>query len=242
MKKRKKKPLTIENRWDILYRDYPEVYDEFARVRKKPRAVEIINKHFDIKDKVVVDIGSGSGKQTFLLAKHCKKVIGVEPEAAMRRIANKEVKKRKLKNVVFKKGEAEKIPLKKDSVDLILGFTMVGLYTEKRYRNFINEAKRVLKKGGSIIMLTVAPSSYGGDLPARVFGKHRKSKFDGLKGRIYPKLGFKHKDYYSVQDYKTLKKIISTYGFIFGTKAIEYIKKHKRTKIKWKWRVYYKKF
>jgi hypothetical protein len=25
----KDKPISIENRWDILYRDYPEVFDDF---------------------------------------------------------------------------------------------------------------------------------------------------------------------------------------------------------------------
>jgi len=32
----KQKPESIENRWDILYRDYPEVYDEFAVVPRTP--------------------------------------------------------------------------------------------------------------------------------------------------------------------------------------------------------------
>jgi len=31
-----KKPETIENRWDILYRDYPEVYEVFSLVKRRP--------------------------------------------------------------------------------------------------------------------------------------------------------------------------------------------------------------
>ena len=30
------RPESIENRWDILYREYPEVYDEFASVPYEP--------------------------------------------------------------------------------------------------------------------------------------------------------------------------------------------------------------
>ena len=55
------------------------------------------------------------------------------------------------------------------------------------------------------------------------------------------KLGFKHKDYYQIQNYESVAKTVRTYGFIFGKKAIDHIKKHKITKIKWKLRIHYKK-
>jgi hypothetical protein len=33
----KRQPETIENRWDILYRDYPEIYDAFSSFPYHPR-------------------------------------------------------------------------------------------------------------------------------------------------------------------------------------------------------------
>ena len=30
------RPESLEGRWDILYRDYPEVYEEFGRIPKVP--------------------------------------------------------------------------------------------------------------------------------------------------------------------------------------------------------------
>jgi hypothetical protein len=59
------RPETIENRWDILYRDYPEVYDEFASVPYSKIEVDVIRKMFGLRDKTVADIGSGSGISTF---------------------------------------------------------------------------------------------------------------------------------------------------------------------------------
>ena len=135
--KSKTRPETIENRWDILYRDYPEVYDEFASVSRKPRWIDIIPKMFDFKNKIVADIGSGSGKSTFAIAKYAKSVIGIEPEDAMRKLAIKNAKKYNLKNVEFKKGWAKKIPLKKDSVDFVLGATLVGIETPGNIRKFV---------------------------------------------------------------------------------------------------------
>jgi hypothetical protein len=38
------RPETIENRWDILYEKYPEVYDEFASVPYKPDWVVFLGK------------------------------------------------------------------------------------------------------------------------------------------------------------------------------------------------------
>ncbi|MBW2995770.1 class I SAM-dependent methyltransferase [Candidatus Woesearchaeota archaeon] len=237
----KKRPETIENRWDILYRDYPEVYDEFSSFKYKPAWIEVIAKTFDLKGKVIADIGSGSGKSTFGLAKHAKFVIGIEPEDAMRNLAIKKAKKNKIKNIEFKKGWAKKIPLKKDSVDIVTGVTLVGLETPENLRKFVKEASRVVKKGGYIITVNIPPGWYGGNLVPVILGKKRASETELIVDKNFKKLNFKHKDFYSIQDYKSVNNIVRTYGFIFGKKAIEYIKKHKITKIKWKLRIFYKK-
>jgi hypothetical protein len=36
----KDRPASIDNRWDVLYRDYPEIYDEFANVLYKPKKTD----------------------------------------------------------------------------------------------------------------------------------------------------------------------------------------------------------
>ncbi|MBW2969674.1 class I SAM-dependent methyltransferase [Candidatus Woesearchaeota archaeon] len=239
----KKRVESVENRWDILYRDYPEVYDEFASVKKYPKWIHILPKMFDFKGKVIADIGSGSGLSAFDLAKYAKKVIGIEPEDAMRNLAIKNVKKKKIKSVEFKKGTATKIPLEKDSVDFVVGATLVGIHTPARIKRFVKEATRIVKKGGHIITINIAPEWYGGELAPIILGKSRKTKVDaeGVVDRTLRKLGFKYKDYYQIQNYGSVAKAVRTYGFIFGRKTIDFIRKHKRTKIKWKLRIHYKK-
>ena len=53
--------------------------------------------------KTVADIGSGSGKSTFQLAKYAKQVIGIEPQGEMMAVAIKNLKETGLKNVVVQK-------------------------------------------------------------------------------------------------------------------------------------------
>ena len=241
MSLKKERPETIENQWDILYRDYPEVYDEFAAVSRKPSGIEVVRKMFPLEGKIVADIGSGSGKSTIPLAKYAKKVIGIEPEDAMRNLAIKNAKG--IKNIEFRKGWAKKIPLKNSSVDYVTGFTLVGLHNFKDMNDFVREASRIIKNNGFIISLDIAPKWYGGELAPIILGKTRTAKNFDFEERIdnyLKKLGFKHKDFFQIQDYKSVKNAIRTYGFIFGKKTIDYIEKHKKTKIKWKLRVNYK--
>lgn len=148
----KSRPETIENRWDILYRDYPDIYEEFASVPYSgPGWVDIARRLFDFSGKVVVDIGCGSGKSTFQLAPIAKKVIGIEPEDAMREIAIRIAREKKIENVEFRKGSAEIVPLTDHCVDCVVAIALASLYDSDNTRAFIKEAERVTRKGGFIL-------------------------------------------------------------------------------------------
>lgn len=229
------KPETIENRWDILYRDYPEVYDEFAAVPKTPDSYQFIFDEFDLYGKIIADIGAGTGISTFKLAKVASKVIGVESEESMLRVARQKAASLGLNNVEFIKGDAKNIPLSDSSVDAVTGFTL-AIHPIEGFNDFVKEAQRVGKNNGKIILLGIAPGWYGGELDSIIEDVNEDRAYHNLM----LKLGFQFKDFYAIQDYKSLDKIIRTYGFIFGKKAINYLKKHNKTKIKWKYRIHYK--
>ncbi len=231
------RPETIENNWDILYKEYPEVYDQFAGVPYKPDWVAFLGKvlKVDWSGKTVVDVGSGSGLSTFDLAPHARFVIGVEPDDVMRELAVKNAGKRNVKNVRFVKGWANEIPLKADSADVVVAFTAPLDY---------EESTRIVREGGFLISIDVAPKWYGGELAPIILGKKRIPEGEPLADdrvhKKYSELDFRYKDFFQTQEYGSLEKIISTYGFIFGRKAIDYLKKHNKTSIKWKWRIHYK--
>ena len=167
-------------------------------------------------------------------------VIGVEPEENMRKIAVNNAARQKIDNVFFLPGWAEALPLEDHSVDMVTAITLASLYSQENIAAFAREALRVVKPGGTVLAVDIAPGWYGGELAPVILGKAKKLEDETLRDLILGKLDFRHKDFYNLQDYGTLDKIVATYGFIFGQAAIDYLHTHQKTTIKWKWRIHYK--
>lgn len=231
---------TIENRWDILYRDYPEVYDEFASVPYDPPIVDVIHKMFNLCGKEIADVGSGSGISTFNLAKHAMRVIGVEPEKSMRDLAEKKSMELGISNVRFIKGRAQVIPLDEESVDMVTAFTATLYPPERMVRQFIKEASRVAKPEGWVLAVDVAPGWYGGELASLIGDKDADIEAWAKHRAFVNDAGFSFTDIEQIQEYGSMEKILRTYGFIFGQKAIDYLRVHHKTSIKWRFRMFYK--
>jgi ubiquinone/menaquinone biosynthesis C-methylase UbiE len=102
-----------------------------------------------VKDKVVLDIASGSGYGTLALAKTAKKVYGVDvnQDAVTYAQANFAAK-----NVQYLVGDGEKIPLEDNSVDVVVTFETIEHIDD--YKQFIKEVSRVLKPDGLAIVST----------------------------------------------------------------------------------------
>jgi arsenite methyltransferase len=105
---------------------------------------------------VVLDLGSGGGFDAFLAARRVGpkgRVIGVDMNA----------RRAGFRNVEFRLGEIERIPLKDRSMDAIISNCVINLSPDKR-RTFA-EAFRVLKPGGRLM---VADLVLTGPLPPAV--------------------------------------------------------------------------
>lgn len=102
-----------------------------------------------LKGKTVLDIASGSGYGSYIMAGEAKEVIGVDVDEESVKYASRNYKR---KNITFKVGDAEKIPIDDASVDVVVTFETVEHI--KNYKNFMAEIKRVLKPGGFAIIST----------------------------------------------------------------------------------------
>jgi ubiquinone/menaquinone biosynthesis C-methylase UbiE len=220
------RPESIEHRWDVLYRDYPEVYDEFGSYPYTPDPLEVAADRLGLAGKTLVDVGCGSGLSTFRLARRARLIIGIDRERSMLGVAHRRASEVPVPNTYFVAGGASSLPLRAGCSDVVLGITSPL---------DVGEALRVLKPGGLVVRLEIPPGWYGGDLNA-VIG-HPTPGLDENE-RTLSALGFRSFDVDTVQEYGTSEHILRTYGFIFGRQAIEHLRQTGRTSIQWRFRVY----
>ena len=132
-----------------------EGYDKYASVYDKKNDFlnqfegEIILKMIrGIDGKKVLDVGCGTGRLIKKLLERNSIVTGIDVSEEMLKIARK-----KFKSTEFVEGDAEKLPFKDESFDIVTAsFLIVHL---KNLRKFFDEAYRILKPGGTFIVTNI---------------------------------------------------------------------------------------
>lgn len=129
-------------------KDLPVDISEFSLGCGNPVALAHIKK-----GETILDIGSGGGLDVFLASRKVGpegKVIGLDMTEQMVEKARQNAKKGNYNNVEFKLGEAEDIPVKDNSIDLVMSNCVINLVPdkEKAYR----EIYRILKPGGRFVI------------------------------------------------------------------------------------------
>jgi len=140
---------------------------------------------------VVLDLGSGAGFDCFLAARRVGekgKVIGVDMTPEMLEKARENAGKSGYKNVEFRLGEIENLPVADRCVDTIISNCVINLSPDKE--RVFHEAFRVLKPGGrlmvsDIVLLEELPAAVQKSVAAYISclaGASRKEKYlDAIK-------------------------------------------------------------
>jgi ArsR family transcriptional regulator len=121
----------------------------------------------------VADLGAGEGLVSQLIAHRAERVWCIDNSPRMVEVGTALAKKNGLANLAYKLGDIEQVPLPDKSVDLAI--LSQALHHASHPQTAVNEAHRILKSGGQLLVL---------DLKEHTFGKARE-----LYGDLW--LGFK---------------------------------------------------
>lgn len=100
---------------------------------------------------VIADLGAGEGTLSQLLAQRAKKVIAVDNSEKMVEFGAGLARKHGVRNLQYRQGDLESVPIDNASVDLAL-FSQ-SLHHAQHPQRAIDEAHRILKPGGRIAVL-----------------------------------------------------------------------------------------
>jgi ubiquinone/menaquinone biosynthesis C-methylase UbiE len=130
---------------------------------------------------VVADLGCGSGYFTVPLAAKAKKVYGIDVQKEMIDFVREKIRRLKIKNVELLVSKPAEIPLENESIDLLLTVNTLHEFDDRE--RMIEEMKRVVKKGGKLLIVDFMKKETGFGPPVEIrMSKAKAVKFFEAKG------------------------------------------------------------
>ncbi|AGK98785.1 class I SAM-dependent methyltransferase [Clostridium pasteurianum] len=132
----------IAQKWNVIRSEY---FEE----RLKYKVLSKVN----VKDKIVADLGCGTGFISIALANDASLVFSIDNSVNMLKELKNSAVKSDLKNVYPLKSSLDNIALFDESLDAV--FINMALHHIRDAEKAVNEMGRILKKGGSVIISDV---------------------------------------------------------------------------------------
>ena len=141
----------------------------YKRLYEKP--LRSVLREFGVKD-VVLDVGCGDGRLTFLIAGRVRKVYGVDNQEYPIQLARLILKRLNVRNAELKVGSVAELKYGDERFDKVICFDVIEHLKFEDVKMSILEICRVLKKGGVLYLTT--PNRR--ELRGRIFGHKIEKK------------------------------------------------------------------
>ncbi len=207
--------MAQENVWDREYRKSKLLTKEnkpqadvvrFVQFLKREQGIEVSNLR-------VLDLGSGTGRNSFYFAELGVKVIGLEISDAALTIAKENIREHlKTSGVSYdisydKKNIGERLPYENSTFDILLDVTSSNSLTELEREMYLIETHRVLKESGYFFVKALCKD---GDENAKTLLK----KFPGKEKDTYvmPDIGIVERVWTKEDFVRTYEKYFTIVG------------------------------
>lgn len=204
--------MAQDTAWEREYRKPTFLTKKNEPQQDVVRFVRFLKKEgIDIGSSVVVDLGSGTGRNSNYFASLGAKVYGVEISKTAVAQAEKEAKEKGLAVSYYIQSMADHIPVGTAGADIIIDITSSNSLSEAERMLYISEIGRILKPGGFLFVKALAKD---GDQNA----KNLLKKFPG-----------KEKDTYVMPETGIIERVFSEQDFLEVYKDFTRVALEKKT-------------
>lgn len=116
-------------------------------MKKVKNDLEVLSQIGSFKDKVIIDVGCGTGEIVRELTSRGARVTGIDTEEMLRKVFLK------VGDETYSVGGGECLPFEDDYADIIIFFASLHHVPEGMLNQALKEAHRVLKPGGMVFCL-----------------------------------------------------------------------------------------
>jgi ubiquinone/menaquinone biosynthesis C-methylase UbiE len=140
--------------WELTYWKTPELYEELT-VGEHLHPGIFQSLETDIRGKIVLDVGAGSGRATLQSLHYgARLVYAIEPSPGLRNILQQKLARYKAeKRLLLFAGRFEALPLPNHSVDTTLSCSAFTADPAQGGEHGLSEMKRVTRPGGKIVLI-----------------------------------------------------------------------------------------
>ncbi len=224
----------IRDFWEH-YTEFADLYDRFAL--SSVGAVDELERLFGFTDKSVLNIGSGSGRDSFAVAGRARHVLGIEPSAAMREYAVGKKRALGVENVEFVGGIAENLAAFGGATFDRAISVHAAPFPWDTDGAAIREAMRVVRRGGFVAFVSTTP---GWRMDHQPPGADEGYALPDFLERALRAAWFTHRDTVVEMDYGSVAEALATWGCIYGEEAIDYLLDRRTAVLTWSLRIWYR--
>lgn len=193
------------------FRRQAEIYAKIAVVNDPDRLSHIVSISGVGKSDRVLDVASGPGFVAMAFAPHCASVIGIDATDRFVAHATAEAASRRLDNVSFTLGEAERMAYADEAFDVVVCRFAFHHFPEPAA--VLSEIRRLVRPGGSIVIVDMlasedpAKASYHNEMERLCDQSHARalpgSEFERMFARFGLELTYKQtfKSTFSIEDW-----------------------------------------